>query len=132
MNNPIMLTPHDLVNIILAVAAAIITLSGAGMVVMNVAKKIKEPENNQNVRISALEEEVHSIHERLKLGNVRFQSDMERMDKMERSFKEINVVIIESLQALTAHAIDGNNTQALITSKNRLDAYLREHIGGVS
>ena len=30
MNSPIMLTPKDLVSVILAVAAAIITLSGAG------------------------------------------------------------------------------------------------------
>ncbi len=130
MDNPIMITPSDLVKIILFVAGAIITLSGAGMVIMNIAKKIKQPETTQNERIEELEQEVHSIHERLKLGNVRFQSDMERMDKMEKSFKEINIVIIEGLQALTAHAIDGNNTEALAKSKTNLDTYLREHIGG--
>ena len=38
--------------------------------------------------------------------------------------KETNRVIIESLQALTAHAIDGNNSQELKEAKKRLDDYL--------
>lgn len=130
MMNPIMLSPHDIMMIIIAVCGAIVTISGAVAVILKLITKAHEPEKKQNERIEELEQEVHSIHERLKLGNVRFQSDMERMDKMEKSFKEINIVIIEGLQALTAHAIDGNNTEALAKSKTNLDTYLREHIGG--
>lgn len=85
MNEPIMLSPHDIMMLIIAVCGAIVTISGAVAVILKLVSKAHEPEKKQNERIKDLEEEVHSIHERLKLGNVRFQSDMERMDKMEKS-----------------------------------------------
>ena len=78
----------------------------------------------QDQRIKALEEKVDEITGRLKEGDKHFDSDSERMDALERSMKETNQVIIESLQALTAHAIDGNNTQELREAKKRLDDYL--------
>lgn len=78
----------------------------------------------QDQRISALEEKVSDITDRLEKGDRHFDSDQERMDALERSMKETNRVIIESLQALTAHAIDGNNSQELKEAKKRLDDYL--------
>lgn len=55
MDNPIMLTPHDIVTIILAVCGAIITVSAAVTIIVNFIKKAKEPENMQNSRITSLE-----------------------------------------------------------------------------
>ena len=46
------------------------------------------------------------------------------MTQIETDVKEANKVIIEGLQALTAHAIDGNNTDNLYEAKRRLDDYL--------
>ena len=124
MEQPIMLTPHDIVNIILAICGAIITISGAIAIIVKAVDKAKEPNKKQDERIGALEEEVAKINDRLQQGNIRFETDAERMEKLEAAMKETNKVIIESLQALTAHAIDGNNTQELKDAKKRLDDYL--------
>ena len=111
-------------NIILAICGAIITISGAIAVIVKAVDKAKEPNKKQDERIGSLEEEVKKINERLQQGNIRFDTDAERMEKLEIAMKETNKVIIESLQALTAHAIDGNNTQELKDAKKRLDDYL--------
>lgn len=124
MNEPIGLTPADVWQLILVICGAIITVSGAISVIINLANKAKEPNKMQDQRIKALEEKVDEITGRLKEGDKHFDSDNERMDALERSMKETNQVIIESLQALTAHAIDGNNTQELREAKKRLDDYL--------
>ena len=124
MNEPIGLTPAEVWQLILVICGAIITVSGAFSVIINLANKAKEPNKMQDQRIKALEEKVDEITGRLKEGDKHFDSDSERMDALERSMKETNQVIIESLQALTAHAIDGNNTQELREAKKRLDDYL--------
>jgi len=124
MNEPIGLTPAEVWQLILVICGAIITVSGAISVIINLANKAKEPNKMQDQRIKALEEKVDEITGRLKEGDKHFDSDNERMDALERSMKETNQVIIESLQALTAHAIDGNNTQELREAKKRLDDYL--------
>lgn len=128
MNQPIGITPAELWQIILVICGAIITVSGAVSIIINLTNKAKEPNRMQDVRIKALEEKVDSITKRLKEGDERFDSNGKRMDALERSMKETNQVIIESLQALTAHAIDGNNTQELKESKKRLDDYLIKRV----
>jgi hypothetical protein len=124
MNEPIGLTPADVLQLILVICGAIITVSGAISVIINLANRAKKPNKLQDQRISALEEKVNNITDRLEKGDRHFDSDQERMDALEQSMKETNQVIIESLQALTAHAIDGNNTQELKEAKKRLDDYL--------
>ena len=128
MDQPIMITPHDIVNIILAICGAIITISGAIAIIVKAVDKAKAPNKKQDERIDALEAEVKKINERLQLGNERFQSDSERVDALENQMKATNKVIIESLQALTAHAIDGNNIQELKDAKKGLDDYLLNKI----
>ena len=124
MNEPIGLTPAEVWQLILVICGAIITVSGAIGVIINLANKAKEPNKMQDQRIAALEEKVSDITDRLEKGDRHFDSDQERMDALERSMKETNRVIIESLQALTGHAIDGNNSQELKEAKKRLDDYL--------
>lgn len=124
MNEPIGMTPAEVWQLILVICGAIITVSGAISVIINLANKAKEPNKMQDQRIAALEEKVSDITDRLEKGDRHFDSDQERMDALERSMKETNRVIIESLQALTAHAIDGNNSQELKEAKKRLDDYL--------
>ena len=57
-------------------------------------------------------------------GSKHFAADSKRIDDLEESMKATNRIIIESLQALTAHAIDGNNTQELKDVKKSLNNYL--------
>ena len=124
MENQIVTTPQEVINTILALCGAIITISAALTVIIKAIDKARQPNKRQDERIAALEENMQKIEDRLKLGNVRFQSDSDRMTQIETDVKEANKVIIEGLQALTAHAIDGNNTDNLYEAKRRLDDYL--------
>ena len=124
MNYEIVTTPQTIINIVLATCAAIVTISAAMTVIMKAISKAKEPNKLQDERIRALEDQVELINNRLQLGNKRFESDTDRVDRLEQSMRETNKVIIESLQALTSHAIDGNNIQELKDAKKSLDEYL--------
>lgn len=128
MDKPIMLSPQDVFNMFIVLCGAIITVSGAITVILNAVKKTKEPEKNQNERIEHLEKEVDKINERLQLGNARFETDSERVTKLENNMRQTNKVIIEGLQALTAHAIDGNNQEELKQAKKKLDEYLVDRV----
>lgn len=125
---PIMITPADLWQFIAAICGAIVTLSGAGAVIANIVHKAKAPNQKQDERISALENDVKDINERLKLGNKRFESDTEKLQSLELSMKNTNKIIVESLQALTAHAIDGNNIEQLKKAEQTLNDYLINRI----
>lgn len=124
MTEPIGITPAELWSIVLAVCGAIITISGAIAVIVNFVQKAKEPNKRQDERIEALELNIKHINDRLERGDRHFISDAERMSNLEKEVKTTNKVIIESLQALTSHAIDGNNVEQLKNSKKALDDYL--------
>ena len=124
MTEPIGITPAELLSIVLAVCGAIITVSGAIAVIVNFVHKAKEPNKIQNERIDKLEEAVETINDRLERGDRHFLSDAERMSSLEHEVKKTNKVIIESLQALTSHAIDGNNIEQLKQSEKTLNNYL--------
>lgn len=124
MNEPIGITPAELWSVVLAVCGAIITVSGAIAVIVNFVHKAKEPNKIQNERINKLEEDVETINGRLERGDKHFLSDAERMSSLEHEVKTTNKVIIESLQALTSHAIDGNNVEQLKQSEKTLNNYL--------
>ena len=124
MDHVITFTPQELWNIILAICGAIITISAAITVIIKAIDKAKEPNKKQDDRLSALEMKVREIDGRLQLGNKRFEDDAGRVDSIESNMKASNKVIIESLQALTSHAIDGNNIQELKDAKKSLDEYL--------
>ena len=124
MNNPIMVSPSDIFTITLAICGGIVTVSAAMAVISKVITRFKEPEQNQNARITALEEAVAKINERLELGNRRFAADTKQVEELETSMKHSNRIIIESLQVLISHDIYGNNTEGLNEMKHRLDKYL--------
>ncbi len=128
MEQPVMMMPHYLINVILASCAAIITISGAIAVIAGLVDMAKSPNKKQDERLNALGEDVKKINARLLEGSRKFDSDAERMEGIEASMRATNKVIIESLQALTAHAIDGNNTQELKEAKRSLDLYLRGRV----
>lgn len=136
---PIIINPADVWQIVLAVCGGVITLSGAGAVLASIVHKIRAPNRKQNERLDALEnsvretneklsDEIGKINSRLEFGNRRFESDAEKMCALEQTMKATNKIIIESLQALTAHAIDGNNTEQLKKAEQTLNNYLIEKI----
>ena len=126
MENPITITPQEIINTILALCGAIITISAAMTVIIKAVEKLRQPNKKQDERLDKVEQDIKNIRERLRDGDHQFFLDTERMGKIETSQKEINIIIIESLQALTKHAIDGNDVESLRESKKRLDDFLTE------
>ena len=124
MDEVIQFTTRDVFNLVLAISGAIVSVSAAVTVLAKVFEKIKAPDKKQNERIAALEGAVIKINSRLDDGSKHFAADSKRIDELEESMKATNRIIIESLQALTAHAIDGNNTQELKDVKKSLNNYL--------
>ena len=124
MDEVIQFTTRDVFNHVLAISGAIVSVSAAVTVMAKVFEKIKAPDKKQNERIAALEGAVIKINSRLDDGSKHFAADSKRIDDLEESMKATNRIIIESLQALTAHAIDGNNTQELKDVKKSLNNYL--------
>ncbi len=126
MDQQIIITPQDVVNTILAICGAIITISAALTIILKAIQKMKEPDKKQNERILALEEHVDRIEERLTLGNRRFEKDTTRVDELECAMKESNRVIIKGLLATTEHLINGDNTEGLKEARKELSDYLVE------
>lgn len=122
MNEPITLA--QMWQVILALCAGVVTISAAVGVVIKIVNKVKQPERTQNARIEKLELAIKDINTRLEKGDRHFDTDCERMNKLEQTVKTTNKVIIESLQALIAHSIDGNNTSGLKNAEKALNDYL--------
>ena len=124
MDQQIIITPQDVVNTILAICGAIITISAALTIILKAIQKMKEPDKKQNERITALEDHVERIEERLTLGNRRFENDTARVDELEFAMKESNKVIIKGLLATTDHLINGDNIEGLKEARKELSDYL--------
>ena len=129
MDQPITFTPQDVINVVLAFCGAIITLSAAIAVLTKLFVQIKKPEKLQNDRLDKLEKDVKEINERLEKGTKEFKVNADHTDDVERRMEEANKIIIKTLQALTAHAIDGNNTEKLVDANKELNNYLINHLG---
>lgn len=135
MNTAITLTPSEIFGLILAICGAIITISGAATAITKLVEKTKAPNKKQDERLEILENTDREMKEKFEDEEERFAQFQEmiaefneRIEKNEEASRQTNKVIIESLQALTAHAIDGNNTDSLKLSKKKLDEYLLNRI----
>jgi len=124
MNTPIVFTPQDIINGVLAVCAAISVIAGAAAVIVKVITKAKSPNKAQDEKIAALEDEVERIKEEMqenkKSLDRRFNTDKSRLD----SIDEANAVTQTAILALLSHAINGNDKEALQRAKTDLETYL--------
>ena len=127
--DPIVISPNDLWQIVVAVCGGIIALSGAGAVITGIVHKAKAPNAKQNERLDKIENDIKEIKEQQQANNNRFAADSCRMDDLEETFRETTKLMIKSLQALTAHAIDGNNVEQLQSVDEQLNNYL---LNGIS
>ena len=124
MTEPIMMSPADIGHMFIVFCAAIATVAGAVAALVKLYNFIRKPEKKQNDRLDNIENELKTINKRLEDGNKRFQSDKEQVDDLETRMDETNLIIIKTLQALTSHAIDGNNTDKLVEANRELNNYL--------
>lgn len=123
MSEAITIIPQDIINIFLAMCGAIITASGAGAVIIRAISKVREPNKIQNDRLDKLEKEIAVIKEMNKdrVHEICLQNN--KLNELESSQKETNIVIIETLQGIVSYTIDGNKDKIKVT-QDRLDKYL--------
>ena len=126
--NEIVINPADLWQIVVAVCGGIIALSGAGAVITGIIHRAKAPNQKQDERIAVLEADIKKINEKLDNDNCRFADDADRINELEQTYRATTQIIIESLQALTSHAIDGNNVEQLKVAEKSLHKYLIDKI----
>lgn len=126
MDEPIMLTPHDIWNVFLAVCGAIVAVSAAVAVVIKIIDHFKAPDKMQDKRISDLEENVNEIKKRLDDGNKHFEESDKQLAKLEASIHKSNKLVIESLKVLIEHDIGGDHIEDLRNTSHKIDQFLLE------
>lgn len=116
METVISFTPAQLI----VLAGAIITLSGAVGVIINIFSKLREPENKQNERIAHCEERLNKMDSIVEKFNGFFDNDNKRL----KAIDEGNKITQTALLALLKHALNGNDTSALKDAEKSLEEYL--------
>lgn len=105
---------------IIAITTAIITISTAVGIIINLITKIREPEKKQDERITSLEARMDKMDLIIEKFSGFFSND-------DRRFKEIeegNKITQTALLALLKHSINGNDTKALREAEKSLEEYL--------
>lgn len=109
MDTIIAFTPSQ----VLALCSAIVVLSGAVHVVINLFAKVSAPNKLQNSRIEANEK-------RLNDHDVLLKNDLKRLKDLDNA----NRVTQRAILALLSHGIDGNDIEELKKAKLELQEYL--------
>ena len=105
---------------LLAYAGAIITISTAIGVIINLISKIREPEKKQDERISHCEERLNKMDSIIE----KFQGFFSNDDRRFKEIEEGNKITQTALLALLKHSINGNDTKALREAEKSLEEYL--------
>lgn len=122
MEQTIRFTIGDLYGFILGICGLI--AAAAVAVVAKLIQKRKAPNKKQNEEIEDQKDRVTKIEGRLEEGDRMFKDDRQQAKELEEDLKAVTRVIIESLQALMANALDGNNKVVLCNVKQQIDDYL--------
>lgn len=95
------------------ICTAIITLGGAGAIIISIIKWAHKPTDSRDDRLNKHDEELKRHQELLERDHVRL-SELE----------EGNKILMRSMLALMSHAIDGNNTEELKRARDDMQEYL--------
>lgn len=120
MDNTITFTPAELIGLIIGIATAIITISTACGVIINVVRKTREPEKKQDERISNCEARL----DKLDLVIEKFQGFFSNDDRRFKEIEEGNKKTQKALLALLKFSLNGNDKQSLIEAERSLEEYL--------
>lgn len=113
MDTTITFTPAQMVEAVLAVCGAIMSVAAAAGVVAKVIAAIKAPNKHQDARLDE-HKALIDRHEKL------FANDNERLNTLEKG----NRITQQALLALLSHGIDGNDIDALKKAKEALQEHL--------
>lgn len=124
MNTVISFTPAQLVSVLLAICAGIITILTAVNLINSWLEKRREkknkPENDQNERIKRIEELLVEYNKKFEQYDMFLKNDNRRLSAIEESIK----IDRRGFLALIKHAIDGNDIESLKASRKELEDYL--------
>jgi hypothetical protein len=104
---------EELWNIIQIASAGIITLGGAGTIIVALVKWAHKPASDRDDRLKKHEEMLDNDNKRLKALE-------ERQAEMEKS----QGLLLKGMEALMRHAIDGNNKEQLQKESDNLHDYI--------
>lgn len=113
MNEPIMMTPQEIINMFLAICAAFATVSTAIAIIVKWVTKVKEPETKQNSRLDLIERRLDEMDRRLAI-------DKKRLDNIEYGHE----VTQEALLALLNYSLNSDEVEGLKIAKKKLEGYL--------
>ncbi|WP_407461643.1 hypothetical protein [Methanobrevibacter sp.] len=116
MDTVIQFTPAQLI----VLAGAIITISTACGVIVNLISKLKEPEKKQDERIGHCEERLNKMDAVIE----KFQGYFSNDDRRFKEIEEGNKITQTALLALLKHSLNGNDTKALREAEKSLEEYL--------
>lgn len=122
MDNPITITLTD----VGAMCALILSVAAVIGLIIQIVSHFRAPDKRQDERITALETAVQHINDRLEAGDKRFNLETEQIKELENKASNTNKIVLESLQVLIGHSIDGNNIDDLKGMKKKLDKFLLE------
>lgn len=122
MNNTITFTPGQLATMVLAVCAAIVTISAALGVIAKWISKAKTPEIEQNTRLDAIDKRLDEVDKTLATFREYFTNDDNRFKAIEKS----NKITQSALLALLKHALNGSDITSLKEAEKSLEEYLIE------
>lgn len=128
MEQTISFSLGDLYGFILGVCGLITAVAAAVAIVAKLIQKWRTPNKKQNEKLEDHDKRIERIEQRLEEGNRQFEADNKRASELEEDLRATTRMIIESLQALMAHALDGNNTDELSAVKKQIDNYLIKRI----
>ena len=104
---------EELWNIIQIACAGIITLGGAGAIIVGLYKWAKKPDDNRDDRLKKHDELLDSDNQRLKALEA-WRAEKNNSERL----------IMKALYAMMQHSIDGNHTQKIKDSMDELEEYL--------
>ena len=128
MEQTITFTLGDLYGFILGVCGLITAVAAAVAIVAKLIQKWRSPNKKQNEKLEEHERRLEKVEARLDEGNRQFEADNKRASELEEDLRATTRMIIEALQALMAHALDGNNTDELSVVKKQIDNFLIKKI----
>jgi predicted PurR-regulated permease PerM len=110
--------------IFVAIIGALLTVLNIVDKVIVLFKKAKQPQEEIQEQIKGLSDRIDDIEQLIEDHKKYFDNDKKRIDLLETNIRKITVIIVKSLQALTEHALDGNNLDQLKSCADEMNDYL--------
>lgn len=120
MNGSITFTPSEAIAVILAICAAIVTISAAVGVIAKIFSRMKEPEVAQNARLDTIDRRLDEIDKTISRFREFFTNDDNRFKAIEKS----NKVTQTALLAILKYSLNGNDKESLREAEKSLEEYL--------